>query len=91
MTIRVQVVLDEEERERFRELASREGRSLSAWFRDAARDRADLLERKRVIETVEDLHAFFEQCDSREGGREPDWSEHLEIIDASRKDGLPDA
>ena len=31
---------------------------------------------------------FFEQCDAREQGREPDWEEHLAVIAWSRVTGL---
>lgn len=41
------------------------------------------------LRTRADLERFFAACDGREQAREPDWDEHLEVIDASRRDGLP--
>ena len=39
MATRVQVILDEAEREAFRAIAEQEGLSLSAWLRQAGKDR----------------------------------------------------
>ena len=40
------------------------------------------------MRTVDELRAFFAQCDDREIGREPDWEEHLAVIDASMREGV---
>ena len=47
-------------------------------------------ERKR-ISTTEELNRFFAECDQREKGelREPDWEEHLQLLQQSRTLGLP--
>ena len=38
---------------------------------------------------VEDIEAFFRQCDALEGSEtEPDWDEHLAVIDESRRRGV---
>lgn len=35
-----------------------------------------------------DLHRFFQECDDLAGpGREPDWEEHLALIEGSRRRG----
>lgn len=83
---RVQVVMSEEERDRFRGQARREGLSLSAWLRTAGQERlAKAFERPRM-QTREALDAFFQQCDEREkSGSEPDWEEHLKVIASSRR------
>jgi hypothetical protein len=86
MSVRVQVVMDEVERERLRRAAEREGLSLSDWLRRAARDRLRSME-ARKLSTVEDLRAFFEECDGRERGTEPDWQEHLAVIEESKASG----
>lgn len=89
MAIRVQVVLDEEEREEFRGAARRSGLSLSAWLRQAGHARLDEEERPGRIDSLDELDAFFAECDRRAGaGREPDWEQHLEVIAASRKSGV---
>ena len=37
-----------------------------------------------------DVRAFFAACDAREGsGVEPDWDEHLKVINESRSRGVP--
>ena len=54
MTARIHLVIDERERDAFRARAAAEGLTLSAWLREAARER---LERERPMEmrTVVDL------------------------------------
>jgi hypothetical protein len=37
---------------------------------------------------VDQLRVFFAQCDDREIGREPDWEEHLAVLDASMREGV---
>jgi hypothetical protein len=34
------------------------------------------------------LKAFFMACDAREHGREPDWKEHLAVIEQSKRAGM---
>ena len=85
--IRVQVMMTEEERERFRDRANREGMSLSAWLRRAGRD---LLSQERPGRmTPDQLEAFFQACDEREGdGVEPDWEVYKEMIHTSKMSGI---
>jgi hypothetical protein len=83
---RVQVLLAEEERERFRRQAEREGLSLSAWLRRAGQDRLRSRQGRR-ISTVRELREFFREIDAREKGREPDWEEHLAVMARSRASG----
>lgn len=90
MAIRVQVVLDERERAAFRRQARLEGLSLSAWLREAGRERLSEQERMPRFADRESLTAFFERCDRHAGeGKEPDWAEHRQVIEASRGEGLP--
>lgn len=89
MTSRIHILIDDEEKERFRRQAEREGKSLSAWLRDLARAR--LAESGAPeLDSLEALRAFFAACDEREGEREPDWAEHLRVIAASRRSGSAD-
>ena len=87
MSKRVQVVLDEEEKETFRRIAEREGLSLSAWLRNAAREKLAASERQGTIETPEELERFFAQCRQREEGAEPHWDQHKAVIERSRRSG----
>lgn len=86
MTSRIHIVVDEEDKERFRRQAEREGKSLSAWLREAARAR--LSERRAsALDTAEELRAFFEACDDREAAPEPDWEEHRRVVERSARSG----
>jgi len=58
VTERIHLVVDREEKERFRRLASREGRSLSDWLREAARARAASTA-ESGLEDPESLRAFL--------------------------------
>ena len=87
---RVQLVIPDADKDRFVHQARREGMSLSAWLRAAAHDR--LTERQKVkrFRTVEDVRAFFNRVHAEAGpGREPDWEEHLAVINESKTRGLP--
>jgi Ribbon-helix-helix protein, copG family len=87
MADRLHIVLDAAEKERFREMAAREGRTLSEWVRDAAREKAATAEAERMLDTVESLEAFFEECGRRETGVEPEWESHREVIERSIASG----
>ena len=88
---RVQLIIPDDDRDRFVQQARREGLTFSAWLRAAAHDRLEDKQRSQPFQSPEDLDAFFRRCDEREGpGTEPDWSEHLATIDESRRRGLPD-
>ena len=77
------------EKERFRRLAERAGKSLSEWLRDVARDWADAEAAAERLDTPEELDRFFAACDAHEEGRgrEPEWEEHLRVIEASVRGG----
>jgi hypothetical protein len=86
MSTRVQVVVDKVEREEFRRAAAREGLSLSDWLRRAARARLEAV-RPPALSSLDELRAFFDDCDARERGSEPDWDQHLQVIGESRAAG----
>jgi hypothetical protein len=85
--VRIQILLGEQEREEFRRLAKRHGMSLSAWLREAGREKAAAGESEQQIDSKQALRDFFAECDLREQGREPDWEEHREVIDRSKRSG----
>ena len=88
---RVQLIIPDDDRDRFMRQARREGLSFSAWLRAAARDRLEEQQRVRRFRSREDLQRFWAKCDEREGpGVEPDWEEHLQTIHESKTSGLPD-
>jgi len=79
MSVRVQVILDEEEAARFRSQAQRESKSLSGWLRDAGRKVLEASEHKSLTDP-QSLKKFFDSCKKREKGSEPDWIEHKATI-----------
>ena len=87
MSARIHLVIDEHERDAFRARADAAGVSLSEWLREAARSR---LQRELPLEirTVADLDRFFAERAELESGEEPDWGQHLEVIERSRGIGL---
>ena len=88
---RIHLPLDEAEKERFRRQAEREGKSLAAWLRDAARDKLTAAERRPAMDTVDELRAFFAACTARETRREPEWDEHRRVIEGSIHFGASDS
>ncbi len=87
---RVQLIIPDEDRDRFVQQARKEGMTFSAWLRAAARARLEERQRVERFESPEDLRRFFDECDSRRGpGVEPDWEEHLRTLQESITDGLP--
>ena len=88
---RVQLVVPDEDHARFVRQARREGLSLSAWLRCAAEERLERRSSADRFESVADLEAFFAWCDALDGPDvEPDWEEHLAVIERSRSRGSTD-
>ena len=86
---RVQLVMADEDRERFVDQARREGMSLSAWMRAAARERLEARQRVKLFESPEDVREFFRSCAALDGPEtEPDWDEHLRVMNESRATGV---
>ena len=85
---RVQLVIPDEDRDRFVHQARREGLTLSAWLRAAARERLERRRRSAPFSSRAEMEEFFRACDALDGpATEPDWDEHLSVIDASRRNG----
>lgn len=84
MSTRIQVVIDARERDAFRARAQAAGQSLSEWLREAGRER---LRRSAPTDLAEPaaLDAFFAEREAAELGAEPEWGEHLAVIEASRR------
>ena len=86
---RIQLVLPDEDRDRFVHEARCEGISLSEWLRLAARERMKRSIERQRFRDVSEVSAFFHQCDSDAGtGPEPDGEEHLDTINRSRNQGV---
>lgn len=84
---RIHIILEEAEKERYRSQAAREGKSLTAWLREAAREKLAAAERRHGLDTVEELRAFFAACSQRESEPEPDWEAHRRVIEESIRSG----
>ena len=80
MSKRVQVILEEEEAARFKSEARKESKSLSSWLRDAGRMAVEAKRQKRDLATITALRKFFQDCNKKERGSEPDWEEHKRLI-----------
>ena len=90
--VRVQLVLRDEEHSHYVYQANKEGLTLGAWLRAAAVERLERKSRIQPFESVADLIAFFTECDKREsGGVEPDWEQHVSVLDEVRKRGVADS
>ena len=92
----VQVTLSDDEVEMFTEQAQCEGLSLEAWFRAAAYDRLaakpkfDRKPKSKGFKSPEDVRGFFRQYSGLDGPEtEPDWEEHLRVLNESRMRGMP--
>ena len=82
MSVRVQVILDEEEVTRFKSQAMKESKSLSAWLRDAGKNMIEINRRQQRLTDPDSLNRFFRKCNERENGVEPDWEDHRIIRDS---------
>jgi len=87
---RIHIVLSEEEKERFRRCAVREGKTLSDWLREAAREKLRQ-QRPPRLDTLEELRGFFASCNALERGEEPDWEEHRHVIESSARSGAAES
>ena len=86
---RVQLVMPDADRERFVHQARQEGMSLSAWLRAAARERLEKCQSVKLFQSPENVEEFFRSCASLDGPEtEPDWSEHLRVMNESRRTGV---
>ena len=80
MSIKVQVILKEEEAVRFKARALKESKSLSSWLKDAGKSVLDESKDKQRLSTPSALKNFFRDCNRREQGVEPGWEEHKKVI-----------
>jgi hypothetical protein len=86
MRQRIRVTVPAEEGEAFRRRAAAEGVSLSAWLGEAGRRR--LAEAgPRSLADPGALRKFFASLPDAGTGSEPEWDEHLAVIEASRREG----
>ena len=86
---RVQLVMADDDRDRFVHQARREGMSLSAWLRAAAHERLERRQSVSLFQSPSDVEEFFRSCAALEGPEtEPDWDDHLRVMSESRRRGV---
>ncbi len=79
-------MIPDEDLSLFVKQAHKEGITLSAWLRAAARERYERQSQVQPFESVADLEAFFAECDKLEPTEtEPDWEQHLAVINEARR------
>jgi hypothetical protein len=60
--------------------------SLGAWLREAAEEKLESARARRFASTDE-LREFFARRDEQESAPEPDWDEHIGVMERSRTAG----
>ena len=80
MSVKVQVILKEEEAAQFKAQALKESKSLSSWLRDAGKTMLEMNRQKQRLTDPAVLRKFFRECNQREGGVEPNWEDHKGLI-----------
>ncbi|MDE2877649.1 hypothetical protein [Candidatus Palauibacter soopunensis] len=84
---RIHFVVKEAEKVRYQAQASREGKSLGQWLREAADERLAAARPRKF--TLEELREFNAACDARRSDApEPDWPEVKRVISESRLSGI---
>lgn len=79
MSVKVQVILNEEEATRFKSQALKESKSLSAWLRDAGNKMIEINRQQQNLTDPDSLKRFFQKCNERENGIEPDWEDYKRL------------
>ncbi|MCY3543227.1 MAG: hypothetical protein OXH22_04170 [Chloroflexi bacterium] len=78
---RVQLIIPDEDRERFVYQARLEGMTLSGWLRAAAEERLKRRELLKPFRSSDEVKEFFLSNDESESEvPEPDWEEHLKTL-----------
>ena len=82
---RVQLIIPDEDRDRFVYQARLEGMTLSGWLRAAAEERLKQRERLKPFTSSGEVREFFLANDESESDiPEPDWEEHLKTLRDSK-------
>lgn len=80
MSIKIQVIVDEELAAKFRSQARRESKSLSAWVREAGEEMLARDSGKESLTESESLRKFFKKINTEKKGAEPNWEEQKKLI-----------
>lgn len=80
MSVKVQVILSEEDASRFKIQALKESKSLSSWLRNAGLAMLVMADKKERLNTPARLRKFFRESNRREKGAEPDWEDQKRLI-----------
>ena len=79
MSVRIQVILTEEELALFKQQARKKSKSLSSWIRDSAYQALEK-EKQKDLTSPAALKKFFSDRKRKESGKEPDWDEQKKLI-----------
>ena len=82
---RVQLIIPDEDRDRFVHQARLEGMTLSGWLRAAAEERLEQRARLKPFTSSGEVREFFIAHDeSGSDESEPDWEDHLKTLRDSK-------
>jgi hypothetical protein len=80
MSVKIQVVLDEEYAGSFKKQAMKESKSLSGWLREAGKKMLADQRSHRRLSNLKNLSEFFSAINKSRKGVEPGWEEHKRLI-----------
>ena len=87
----VQLEFSDDDLDLFAKEARLEGMSLSEWLSWAVHARIEVKYGRagsKKFKSQEDMKEFFRRCDALPGpDKEPDWEEHLRVINSARAKG----
>ena len=82
---RVQLIIPDEDRDRFVHQARLEGMTLSGWLRAAAEERLEHRERLKPFTSSGEVREFFlDHDESGSDESEPDWEDQLKTLHDSK-------
>lgn len=84
----VRLTISDQDHDRFVQQARKEGMTLSEWLQAAAIKRLEDAQRAEYFDSTIKVSAFFEECDAfKRPESEPDWEDHLKVIEQSISSG----
>ena len=84
----VRLTISDQDHDRFVQQARKEGMTLSEWLQAAAIKRLEDTQRAEYFDSTIKVSAFFEECDAfKRPESEPDWEDHLKVIEQSISSG----
>ncbi|HSE40633.1 MAG TPA: hypothetical protein VLH08_07675 [Acidobacteriota bacterium] len=88
MSVRIQVIVEENEALEFKTQARKEGKSTSAWLRDAGKKEIESKRPQKSLKSTTALKTYFDKINAAKDGKEPEWDEHKKLISEGYRSGL---